>query len=163
MPFTPLQMGPAILLKALRPRSFSLMVFGWTQILMDLQPLFVMLSGRGELHGASHTWFGALLLGLLAAPSGKYLGTFGLVLLGLRGQLPITWRVAWISACIGSASHLLLDSIVHADMQPLAPFATGNVLLGLISWEAMTWLCLTCAVLGGPPLLYRLRRRTTPS
>jgi hypothetical protein len=67
-------MGSGILLKALRPERFSLMVFGWTQIVMDLQPLVAMLSGRGELHSFTHTWIGAGLLAVVAALSGKYLG-----------------------------------------------------------------------------------------
>ncbi|HYQ38464.1 MAG TPA: hypothetical protein VER09_05940, partial [Pseudomonas sp.] len=77
MPFTPLHMGPGILLKALLPTRFSLMVFGWAQIVMDLQPLLAMLTGRGELHGLSHTWPGAGLLAVVAALSGKYLGALG--------------------------------------------------------------------------------------
>jgi hypothetical protein len=44
MPFTPIHMGPGILIKAILQGSFSLMVFGWTQIVMDIQPLIVILS-----------------------------------------------------------------------------------------------------------------------
>lgn len=160
MPFTPLHMGPGILLKALRPECVSLMVFGWTQIVMDLQPLVVMLTGQGELHGFSHTLIGASLLTLVAALSGKYLGELGLYLIGLRSQLPIRWRAAWVGALVGSASHVLLDSIVHADIQPLAPFSTANGLFGLVSWEAMEWLCLASGALGGILYLAGARRLT---
>lgn len=158
MPFTPLHMGPGILCKALRRERFSLMVFGWAQILMDLQPLVAMLTGRGELHGFTHTWLGAGLLAVVAAPSGKYLGALGLYLLGLRNQLPIRWRAAWLGAFVGTASHVLLDSIVHADTQPLAPLSSANPLLGLLSWEAMERLCLACGALGSVLFLYRTRR-----
>ena len=41
MPFTPFHMGPGILIKSLLQGAFSLMVFGWAQIVMDIQPLFV--------------------------------------------------------------------------------------------------------------------------
>lgn len=160
MPFTPLHMGPGILLKALRPERFSLMVFGWTQIVMDLQPLFAMLSGRGELHGFSHTLIGASLIAVLAALSGKYLGELGLYLIGLRSQLPIRWRAAWVGAVVGSASHVLLDSLVHADIQPLAPFSTANGLFGLVSWDAMEWICLASGALGGILYFAGIRRRT---
>jgi hypothetical protein len=51
MPFTPIHMGPGILIKSLLQGSFSLMVFGWTQIVMDIQPLIVLISGEGHLHG----------------------------------------------------------------------------------------------------------------
>jgi hypothetical protein len=148
MPFTPLHMGPGVLLKAFLPTSFSLMVFGWAQIVMDLQPLVAMLTGRGELHGLSHTWIGASLLAVVAALSGKYLGELGLYLLGLRRQLPIRWSAAWLGAVTGTASHVLLDSLVHADVRPFAPFSAANGLFGMVSWEAMEWFCLACGTLG---------------
>ena len=78
MPFSPLHMGPGIVVKACLQGAFSLMVFGWSQILMDIQPLVVMLTERGELHGFSHTYIGASLIAIIAAPSGKYLGEIGL-------------------------------------------------------------------------------------
>lgn len=53
MPFTPFHMGPGIAIKAVLRGSFGLMVFGWTQILMDIQPLIVLISGQGQLHGFS--------------------------------------------------------------------------------------------------------------
>lgn len=51
MPFTPIHMGPGLLIKAVLQSGFSLMVFGWTQIVMDVQPLIVMLYGEGQVHG----------------------------------------------------------------------------------------------------------------
>lgn len=41
-------MGPGLLIKALLQGSFSLLVFGWAQIVMDLQPLLVLLTGEGH-------------------------------------------------------------------------------------------------------------------
>ena len=55
MPFTPLHMGPGIAIKVIMQRRFSLMVFGWSQIVMDIEPLVAMLRDKGELHGLSHT------------------------------------------------------------------------------------------------------------
>ena len=78
MPFTPLHMGPGILIKSVLQGSFSLMVFGWTQIVMDIQPLLVMLTGEGHLHGFTHTYIGATLIALFSALSGKYLAQLGL-------------------------------------------------------------------------------------
>ena len=65
MPFTPFHMGPGIAIKALMGGSFSLMIFGWTQIVMDIQPLLVLISGEGHLHGFSHTYIGATLIARL--------------------------------------------------------------------------------------------------
>ena len=81
MPFTPFHMGIGIFTKSILQGSFSLMVFGWAQIVMDLQPLVVMLTGQGHLHGFSHTYLGATLLTILSAISGKYLSELGLLIL----------------------------------------------------------------------------------
>ena len=63
-------MGPGILIKALLQGSFSLMVFGWAQILMDIQPLLVIITSKGQLHGFSHTYIGASLIAIAAALTG---------------------------------------------------------------------------------------------
>jgi hypothetical protein len=54
------------------------MVFSWTQIVMDIQPLIVLLSGEGHLHGFTHTYVGAILIAIFAGLTGKYLSEFGL-------------------------------------------------------------------------------------
>lgn len=149
MPFTPLHMGPGILVKAVLQGSFSLMVFGWAQILMDIQPLLVMLNGEGELHGFTHTYVGATLIALAAALSGKYAGQIGLHILGQIEHLPIRWPVAFLSAFIGTYSHVFFDSIMHADIRPLSPFSDSNVLLHLMPLGALHLLCVTTALVGG--------------
>jgi membrane-bound metal-dependent hydrolase YbcI (DUF457 family) len=150
MPFTPIHMGPGILIKSILQGSFSLMVFGWTQIVMDIQPLLVMITGSGHLHGFSHTYLGATLLAIIAALSGKYLSELGLKILGLSQDKPliILWSVAFFSAFIGSYSHILLDSIMHIDVEPFFPFNTHNQLQGFISIENLHKFCLYAGLLG---------------
>lgn len=158
MPFTPLHMGPGIAVKAVMQRKFSLMVFGWSQIVIDLQPLFVMITNKGVLHGFSHTYVGATLIGLFCALSGKYLGELGLRILREPEHLPISWTVAFISAFIGTYSHVVIDSIMHADLQPLAPFSSTSILHGIISIEALHVWCVASAVIGGV-VYYVVNRR----
>lgn len=148
MPFTPLHMGPGVLVKAVLQGSFSLMVFGWAQILMDIQPLLVMLTGEGHLHGFTHTYIGATLIAPAAALSGKYLGDFGLRVLQLPQYIPIPWPAAWLSAFIGSYSHVVLDSIMHADIRPLSPFSDSNILFRVISLADLHWFCVIAAIVG---------------
>ena len=81
MPFTPIHMGPGLFIKSILQGSFSLMVFGWTQIVMDIQPLLVLITGEGHLHGFSHTYIGATLIAIFSGLTGKYLSQFGLWLL----------------------------------------------------------------------------------
>ncbi len=105
MPFTPFHMGPGIIVKALLQSSFSLMVFGWAQIVMDIQPLIVMITGDGHLHGFSHSYIGALLLAVFSALSGKYLSELGLFIIGLnkKWQIKIAWWVSFLSRAYARA------------------------------------------------------------
>jgi hypothetical protein len=157
VPFTPLHMGPGIAIKVVMQRKFSLMVFGWSQIVIDLQPLHAMITGTGELHGFSHTYVGATLIGLFCALSGKYLGELGLRIIREPQHLPISWSVSFISAYIGTYSHVAIDSIMHSDIQPLAPFSPNSVLHGVISIEALHIACVVSAVIGGM-VYYALER-----
>ena len=151
MPFTPIHMGPGILLKSLLQGGFSLMVFGWTQIVMDIQPLIVMIMGEGHLHGFTHTFLGAILITLIAAATGKYLSELGLKILGIstiEKPISITWLVVLLSAFIGSFSHVFLDSIMHSDVEPYFPFSLDNQFLGLISVQLLHKVCLYSGLVG---------------
>lgn len=151
MPFTPVHMGIGILVKSLLHSAFSLMVFGWCQIVMDIQPLVAIVTGEGKLHGFSHTYVGALILGALAGFTGKYLSEFGLQLLGIpeRGaKIKIRWWVAFVSAYIGAFSHIVLDSVMHADMMPFFPLNNNNALLGIVSIEVLHKICLYAGLIG---------------
>jgi hypothetical protein len=149
MPFTPFHMGPGLLLKAVMQGSFSLMVFGWAQIVMDIQPLIVMITGEGHLHGFTHTLIGATLLGAVSALTGKYLAELGLRLLDLQRFIPIRWPIAIISAYVGTYSHVMLDAIMHADLQPFAPSSLYNPLLGTLSVATLHKLCVYSGLVGG--------------
>jgi membrane-bound metal-dependent hydrolase YbcI (DUF457 family) len=161
MPFTPLHMGPGIVVKACLQGAFSLMVFGWSQILIDIQPLVVMLTDRGELHGFSHTFIGASLIAIIAAPSGKYLGEIGLRIVRMPEYNPISWRVAIISAFIGTYSHVFIDAIMHSDIEPFFPFSNQSTWHGFISIDMLHLLCVASALVGGVAfwLIERIRQR----
>jgi len=151
MPFTPIHMGPGILIKATLQGSFSLMVFGWTQIVMDIQPLMVMITGEGHLHGFTHTYVGAVLIAILSALTGKYLSEFGLKILRISDDnkpISIMWWVVFLSAFVGSFSHVFLDSIMHADVEPFFPFMLDNQFLTLISVPLLHKVCLYSGLLG---------------
>jgi membrane-bound metal-dependent hydrolase YbcI (DUF457 family) len=144
-------MGPGILIKSLLQGSFSLMVFGWTQIVMDIQPLIVLISGEGHLHGFTHTYIGAILIAIFSAVTGKYLSELGLKILRIsknESPISIVWWVVFLSAFIGSFSHVLLDSVMHSDVEPFFPFTLDNQLLGLISVSVLHKLCLYSGLVG---------------
>lgn len=150
MPFTPYHMGPGILVKALLRGSFSLIIFGWTQVVMDVQPLVVGITQEGRYHGFTHTYVGATLLAVFSAVTGKYLAEFALNVFHRadRTRIGISWGVAFLSAFIGAASHILLDSVTAADMAPFAPFSQANQLAGIVSVSTLHSLCLYSGLIG---------------
>ena len=143
MPITPFHLGPGVLLKSLLQGYFSLMVFGFTQVIMDIQPLLVIITGKGQLHGFTHSYVGASIIALLSMVVGKYLSDF--VITKIHSQFIIAWKVAAISAFIGAYSHVLLDSIMHGDIEPWFPFSAVNRLLGVITMEELHLFCIASA------------------
>lgn len=160
MPFTPFHMGPAAILKLAGLGYFSFTVFGYSQILTDLEPLIRLSRDDDILHGHSHTYVGALLIGVAAAVSGKYLCEFGLKTWNVAIRrtnfhvaTQISWSVAATSALIGTFSHVLLDSVMHADMLPLWPFSDTNGMLYRISVSQLHAACVIAGIVGGAGLL----------
>jgi len=158
MPFTPLHVGPALVIKAAGGRRFSMLVFGIAQVAMDIEPLIGILRGWNELHGWSHTVLGATLIGiatfLLAPPlCNRILRRWNRELEyhklhWLRSPEPVTRTAAATGAFIGTYSHVVLDSIMHADLLPLRPWSAANALLGLMSIDALYLACFASGVLG---------------
>jgi membrane-bound metal-dependent hydrolase YbcI (DUF457 family) len=158
MPFTPLHLGPGLAIKALAGRHFSLLSYALAQVAMDIEPLIGLLRNAEVLHGASHTYAAALVIGAIVA---LVSGPIRRLLLPLWNRELAFHRPAWFSAppslgaipvlagaFVGTFSHVLLDSLMHAEMSPLAPWAGGNRLLGVLSHEALHQLCMLSGLLG---------------
>ena len=150
MPFTPFHMGPGMAFKAALPEKFSLMVFGWSQIVMDIQPLIAIVTGEEIWHGVTHTILGGTVLGALSAVTGKYLAEWGVRLISLgRKRIKIGWWSAFLTGLIGGLSHVLIDSFLHHDMQPFWPFWPGNPMLAFgVPWGQVEMFCLISGALG---------------
>ncbi|HEX8610293.1 MAG TPA: metal-dependent hydrolase [Telluria sp.] len=158
MPFTPFHLGPGAAMKAVGGRHFSFMVFGGAQVLIDLEPLVRIFVGTGILHGPTHSLPGALVVGAVAALTGKPVSEYVLRLLRIAHQ-PISWLASCTGAFLGTFSHVALDAILHVDMQPWWPLSNTNELLGLVSPRALHLGCLLLAVLGGAVAAWRLFRQ----
>jgi hypothetical protein len=64
MPFTPFHTGPGMAVKAVSGEKFSLVA----QIAMNIEPLVRMIHGVRVVHGFTHTYVGAVLIGALVLP-----------------------------------------------------------------------------------------------
>ena len=158
MPVTPFHVGPAAIIKSVFREKFSITIFAFSQILIDLQPLFAMLGADIELHGISHTYLGATVIAIISFVLGKPICQFFLNWWNrhlsadndsiLIVNESISWKVAISSAFIGTYSHILLDSIMHADLQPFYPAQFTNHLLGLVAIDTLHILCAVAGAIG---------------
>jgi len=158
MPITPFHLGPAAVVKAIAPGYFSLTVFAFVQVLIDLEPLYYMAVDADPLHRFMHTFTGATLAALLGVVVGRPLCEAALrwwnahldaqLARWLRtgSKIPLTAAVS--GAVIGGYGHLALDAIMHTDVLPLAPFSQTNALHGMISIEELYWGCAIAGLLG---------------
>lgn len=147
MPFTPFHLGPGATFKAIGGKHFSFMVFGGSQVLMDIEPLIGILQDKEILHGYTHTILGALLIGLVAGVIGRPISSLVLKLMEIP-HYPFTWSASFSGAFVGTFSHILFDAIMHSDMNPLWPLMQGNDLLNVLSVESLHVLCMILGLLG---------------
>ena len=157
MPITPFHFGPGALIKVIAPRHFSWTIFALANILIDLEPVTLFLLIGDPAHPWLHTLPGAIAVAAAAALFGRKPCEW--MLAWWNRQLSSGWQTrwlavepriprstAWLSALIGTFSHLGLDSIMHTDVEALWPFISGNSVQGLVSLDMLHVLCVAAAV-----------------
>jgi hypothetical protein len=170
MPVTPFHFGPGAAIKAVIPRHFSLMVFCFSQCIIDSEVIFFILKGEYPIHRWFHTYVGAVPVALFSILVGRPLSESVI-------RLWTAWRYApfkdnfpalsstrislWSAATgafIGSFSHVFLDSLMHPDLVPMRPFSSANPLYGQIGLVALHVICVIAGALA--VYLYAVRSRT---
>ncbi len=132
---------------ALAPGKISFLAFATANVLVDIEPAYFMLTGQHPLHRFFHTYLGALLA---AAATVALFAAFLRAAKAFRLPDPFQWQslrlgpVA-LGAVLGTASHVLLDSVMHADLRPLAPFSQANPLYRALPLDDLHRLCLLAA------------------
>lgn len=151
MPITPFHFGPGALVHAIAPKHVSFLSFCAANVLIDFESLYNLVYQRHPVHAFFHTYVGATLA----------IGAVVLLFLGLRAFASRFWlpnlfcwralssRQVAVGAALGACSHIVLDSVMHSDIQPLSPFGSSNFLLGVIPLSALHLTCLILGVLGG--------------
>lgn len=147
MPITPFHFGPGAALHAVAPKQVSFLAFCAANVVIDLESLYNLVTHQYPVHEFLHTYVGATLAIVVTV----------LLFLGARGLASRVWvpnLFKWqeltlvqvvIGAGAGAYSHIVLDSLMHRDIAPLAPFSQSNVLLGAISLSALHWFCVGSA------------------
>ena len=143
MPITPFHFGPGAALQAIAPRHISFLAFCAANVLIDVESLYNLVHHRHPVHAFFHTYVGATLAALGIVAAFWLLRRVGRA--GVRRLLPkLTLRQVTLGATLGAWTHVLLDSVMHADIQPLQPLSAANGLLGLVSLSTLHWACLAC-------------------
>jgi hypothetical protein len=143
MPVTPFHFGPGAALHAIFPSRVSFLAFCTANVLIDLESGYNLFMGNDRVHAHLHTYIGAtLVVGAVMALH------FLLRSAGERFQMPnlFDWRAltrsqVLLGTALGGYSHILLDSVTHADMAPLFPVSDRNGLLRYVSWDALHIVC----------------------
>jgi hypothetical protein len=158
MPFTPFHMGAALFVKPAAQKHLSLITFGIAQIIIDIEPFIGLLRGSEILHGPTHTVLGAMAIGVLVALLSpcicrpllrRYNQEVHAYKLGwLSEPLEPTRLAMWSGALLGTLSHIALDSFMHGDIRPFAPFSDANPLFHLISHDGVYQLCVILGAVG---------------
>nr|WP_299461374.1 DUF4184 family protein [uncultured Gimesia sp.] len=135
-----------MLAKAFGSSYFWLTSYVAANVLIDLEVLYYLSRNEPPYHRYLHTYVGGIAMGVVAG-----LLMFGVVQM-VRRVLPASssWgerlaktprrRLLWqslVAGLIGGVSHILLDSLMHEEMNPFWPLAEGNTLVGLISVPAL--------------------------
>jgi hypothetical protein len=118
------------------PRRISLSVFCFAQLVIDAEVPYYILRGEERIHRGLHTYLGATAVALFALLVGRSLCQLVLRAWLSRPRAPfrrffaasdrIRVSSALTGALVGAYSHVFLDSLVHADVQPFMPWSDWN-------------------------------------
>lgn len=163
MPFTPFHFGPGALVHSAAPKHISFLAFCGANVLVDVEPLYYMITGGYPIHRFFHTYVGATVAGLICVLLFALVRRFGMPLLRLLRRENLGVRAVALGAFAGTYSHVLLDSLMHADMRPFAPFSDATPLLGAISLRALHGFCVIAGAAGLGIIFARRSRPGRPS
>jgi membrane-bound metal-dependent hydrolase YbcI (DUF457 family) len=128
----------------------SFLAFAATNVLIDVESLYNMLTSQPRIHTFFHTYLGSTIAAATVVVA--YLPARWLALklpawsiLGWR-HLPV--MAVLLGSIVGAWSHVLFDSIMHDDITPLAPFSNANVLHQVVSLRVLHAFCIATGVLG---------------
>jgi membrane-bound metal-dependent hydrolase YbcI (DUF457 family) len=168
MPFTPFHFGPGAALHALAPRRISFLAFCAANVVVDVEPLYYMLTHQYPLHRFFHTFVGvavAISLTLALFIGLQKVATKVRFIPNLCGWKSLTVLPVVVGAVLGGYTHIVLDGLMHGDIRPLAPFSSANPFQGLVSLGALHWFCIYAGAFGLATVAIRKlqgRRRAHP-
>jgi len=158
MPVTPIHMGLGIAAKAAGPRHISIVVFGLTQIALDIEVLWHLVRQEYPFHTFCHTYLGATAVACTLAVVGKPASQWIKRLwnkcaarcrdANLEVLEKTTWLASITGAVFGAYSHIALDSLYHPDIQPQQPWSDRNALQGIVTPSVVVPVSIGLGIIG---------------
>lgn len=157
MPITPFHIVAGFAVKSIFGRYFSWSVFTLTNIIIDTEVIYYILTIGEASHKFFHTFFGSTIVATFCAILGipiceKVLEYWNKNLQNEKSLSKLKWlatgaKITILSsvsgAFVGAYSHILLDSFMHIDVKPL-----GNNLRGIISIDTLHLSCVALFLIG---------------
>ena len=142
MPFTPYHFGPSACVSLPLARYIDVPVFVFANVIVDIEPLSVMVFGLNyPLHGYCHTFLIGCLVGILwagIAYAGRNIIQKAMKLLQL--SYTAIFGKMLISAILGVWFHVILDSMIYSDIKPFYPFKF-NPMRGIVTASSLYMIC----------------------
>jgi hypothetical protein len=167
MPVTPFHGGVGLLAKGCLGGRFSFVSFCATQVVIDFESGYFLLTGQWPFHRIFHTPLGATALCTAVALVFAFLGvridrkpSVPPILGSLRADLAAaaSWSAALLTVVAGVLGHLVPDAIMHSDVRPLWPASAANPLHGAVSLAALHVFLVAGGMLGALLIAWHARR-----
>jgi len=161
MPITPFHFGPGFLIKSAFSKCFSFRIFVLTNIIIDLEPIYFILTDQYPVHRFFHTYLGstavAVVCIILGRPICYQLAKIWNII--FKNLIITTQRItvpALIAgALFGAYNQVFLDSIMHSDLLPFSPWNNTNALLHSLSYGQLHLFCILAGAIGF--VIYRFK------
>lgn len=147
MPFTPFHLGPAMLLGFKYEKHVDLLSLVLASVILDIEPVVNIITGKGAVHGFFHSFLGASIVGIIMV---VILCT--LCLCRIVDKLRTFFRIEQKSSLkmvtcavfFGIYLHVFLDSFLYPEIKPFYP-STYNPLYNhaflVVSYITVYLLC----------------------
>jgi hypothetical protein len=157
MPITPFHLGPGGALYAVGPRYVSFLAFFAANVIIDLEPLYLLVTDQRPFHRFLHTGVGATLVWgatcVIFALARWLSAGIGLPNWFRWQELSKTQIV--VGAATGSYSHIALDSLVHSDASPFWPVTEANPFVGAVSPSTVYAVCVASGLVAVALIAFR--------
>ena len=123
-------------------------------VLIDLESVVNLVTGRHPVHAELHTFAASLGVGVVAGVAVALVGRW-------RRRRDAEWAVrpALAGGVAGGLGQPLLDGIMHGDIRPFLPVTADNPLFRIIGLDALHTACLVTGAVGAAWLAWRWSSR----